>query len=99
MKIPFKDIYTWSGEMTQRLRALTALLEVLSSTLSNHMVAHNHLQWDLMSSSGVSEGGEGVLTYIKEIKSFFLKSIHLCYGNDNCSRPSKICLYPVGHWV
>ena len=31
------------GEMAQWLRALTALLEVLSSNLSNHMVAHNHL--------------------------------------------------------
>ena len=29
--------------MTQRLRALTALPEVLSSIPSNHMVAHNHL--------------------------------------------------------
>jgi hypothetical protein len=32
-----------TGEMAQRLRALTALLEVLSSNPSNHMVAHNHL--------------------------------------------------------
>jgi hypothetical protein len=31
------------GEMAQRLRALTALLEVLSSIPSNHMVPHNHL--------------------------------------------------------
>jgi hypothetical protein len=30
-------------EMAQRLRALTALPEVLSSTPSKHMVAHNHL--------------------------------------------------------
>jgi hypothetical protein len=30
-------------EMAQRLRALTALLKVLSSSPSNHMVAHNHL--------------------------------------------------------
>jgi hypothetical protein len=29
--------------MAQRLRALTALSEVLSSIPSNHMVAHNHL--------------------------------------------------------
>jgi hypothetical protein len=29
--------------MAQRLRALAALPEVLSSTPSNHMVAHNHL--------------------------------------------------------
>jgi hypothetical protein len=32
-----------AGEMTQQLRALTALLEVLSSNPSNHMVAHNHV--------------------------------------------------------
>jgi hypothetical protein len=33
----------WAGEMAQRLRALTALPEVLSSTPSSDMVAHNHL--------------------------------------------------------
>ena len=33
----------WVGEMAQWLRALTVLLEVLSSNPSNHMVAHNHL--------------------------------------------------------
>ena len=33
----------WTGEMAQQLRALTALLKVLSSNPSNHMVAHNHL--------------------------------------------------------
>ena len=32
-----------SGDMAQWLRALTALPEVLSSTPSKHMVAHNHL--------------------------------------------------------
>jgi hypothetical protein len=32
-----------AGEMAQRLRALTALPEVLSSNPSNHMVAHSHL--------------------------------------------------------
>jgi hypothetical protein len=32
-----------AGEMAQQLRALTALLEVLSSNSNNHMVAHNHL--------------------------------------------------------
>jgi hypothetical protein len=31
-----------AGEMAQWLRALTALLKVLSSNPSNHMVAHNH---------------------------------------------------------
>jgi len=34
---------TRAGEMAQRLRALTALPEVLSSIPSNHMVARNHL--------------------------------------------------------
>jgi hypothetical protein len=32
-----------AGEMAQRLRAQTALLEVLSSNPSNHMVAYSHL--------------------------------------------------------
>jgi hypothetical protein len=36
------DIYG-VGEMTQWLRALTTLLEVLSSIPSNHMVAHNNI--------------------------------------------------------
>ena len=39
---------SWAGEMAQQLRALTALPEVLSSISSNHMVAHNHLFWDIM---------------------------------------------------
>ena len=34
--------------MAQQLRALAVLPEVLRSIPSNHMVAHNHLQWDLM---------------------------------------------------
>jgi hypothetical protein len=32
-----------AGAMDQGLRALTALLKVLSSIPSNHMMAHNHL--------------------------------------------------------
>jgi hypothetical protein len=32
-----------AGEMAQRLRALTALPEVISSIPSNHMVAHNDM--------------------------------------------------------
>jgi hypothetical protein len=32
-----------TGEMAQRLRALTGHPEVLSSIPNNHMVAHNHL--------------------------------------------------------
>jgi len=38
-----KKLIFQAGELTQRLRALTALPEVLSSKTSNHMVAHNHL--------------------------------------------------------
>jgi hypothetical protein len=32
-----------AGEVAQQLRALTALLKVLSSNPSNHIVAHHHL--------------------------------------------------------
>jgi hypothetical protein len=42
-----------------------ALPEALSSIPSNHMIAQNHLWWDLMLSSGVSEENDSVLTYIK----------------------------------
>jgi hypothetical protein len=31
-----------TGEMAQRVRALTALPKVLSSNPSSHMMAHNH---------------------------------------------------------
>jgi hypothetical protein len=56
------------------VRAVTALLESLRSISSNHMVAHNHLQWDLMPSSGVSEESNSVLIYIKYIHTYiFLK--------------------------
>ena len=33
---------TRAGEMAQQIRALTALLKVLSSNHSNHMVVYNH---------------------------------------------------------
>jgi len=39
----FKKIIVGAGEMAQRLRALTALPEALSSNPSNHMVVYNHL--------------------------------------------------------
>jgi len=39
----FKEFFVGIGEMAQRLRALTALPEVLSSSPSNYVVAHNHL--------------------------------------------------------
>jgi hypothetical protein len=55
-----KALVVWAGEMVQWLRALTALPEVLSSILSNHMVAHNHLYLDLVPSSGVSEDSYSV---------------------------------------
>ena len=41
--------------------AQTVLSKVLSSNSSNHMVAHNHLQWDPTSSFGVSEDSYSVL--------------------------------------
>jgi hypothetical protein len=41
--------------------ALTVLPEVLSLIPNNHMVAHNHLQWDQMSPSGVFEDSYSVL--------------------------------------
>jgi hypothetical protein len=50
--------------MAQRLRALIALPEVLSSIPSNHRVPPNHLQWDPMPSSGVSEVSYSALTYL-----------------------------------
>ena len=52
MNFAHEEVAYWgAGEMAQRLRALTALSEVLSSIPSNHMVAHNLLQWNLMISS------------------------------------------------
>jgi hypothetical protein len=44
-----------TGEMAQRLRAMTALPEVLTSIPSNHMETQNHMQWDPMPSSDVSK--------------------------------------------
>jgi hypothetical protein len=57
--------------MAQRLRALTALLEVLGLIPNTHMVAHNHLYWDLMSSLDVPEDSYGVLK--KNNKKIFRK--------------------------
>ena len=39
--------------MAQQLRALAALPKVMSSIPNNHLVAHDHLERDLMPSSGV----------------------------------------------
>jgi hypothetical protein len=71
--------------MAQQLRARTTLPEVLSSIPSNHMVAYNHLQWDLMPSSGVSEESDSVLIYIKSINQSINQSIRedlskICVG-------------------
>jgi hypothetical protein len=41
--VPYLKIQSWAGEMTQWLRALTVLPEVLSSNPCNYTVAHNHL--------------------------------------------------------
>jgi hypothetical protein len=50
--------------MAQWLRALAVLLKVLSSNSSNHMVPHNHLYWDPMPSSGMSEDSYSVLVMV-----------------------------------
>jgi DNA repair protein RadC len=60
-----QKMFLGAGEMAQRLRAPTALLKVLSSNPSNHMVAHNHPQRDLTPCSEVSEDSYSVLTYNK----------------------------------
>jgi hypothetical protein len=39
----YESFLLGAGEVVQWVRALTALLEVLSSNPSNHIVAHNHL--------------------------------------------------------
>jgi hypothetical protein len=59
-----RKIESEAGEMALRLRALTAFPEVLSS-IPSKMVAHNHLQWDLMSSSDVSKESYSTLIHIK----------------------------------
>jgi hypothetical protein len=64
-----------AGEMAQRLGALTALPEVLSSIPSDHMVAHKHLQQGLMPSFGVPEESNGKLIYTKISKSLKTKTV------------------------
>jgi hypothetical protein len=41
--VHFNESRRGAGAMAQQLRALTSLIEVLSSNPSNYMVAHNHL--------------------------------------------------------
>ena len=43
LPLSVKNIGSRAGEVAQRLRALAALPKVLSSILSRHMVAYNHL--------------------------------------------------------
>jgi hypothetical protein len=47
-----------AGGMAQWLRTLIVLPKVLSSIPRNHVVAHNYLYQDLISSSGVCEDSE-----------------------------------------
>jgi hypothetical protein len=61
--------------MAQRLRAMSALPEVLGSIPSNHMVAHNHLQWGsdaLFQPADIHAGRKWYDVYIF-YKYFFLK--------------------------
>jgi hypothetical protein len=74
--------------MAQWLRALTALPEVLSSISSTHMVAHNHLYWNLMSSSGVSEDSTNVLMYIKKSPKSFLRLLAISTVVAHAFNPS-----------
>jgi hypothetical protein len=67
-----KELATGTGEMAQWLRELTALPEVSNSIPSNHIVAHNHQQQDLTSSSGVSEDRYNC-TQIHKINKLILK--------------------------
>jgi hypothetical protein len=63
-----KKLFSGAEEMAQSLSALSALPEVLSSSPSNHVVAHNHLWSDLLLLRSVqnapqqwgSRGQEGV---------------------------------------
>jgi hypothetical protein len=66
--------------MAHQLRALTALPEVLSSIPSNHMVAHNHLFWDPMPSSGVSEDSTHIYKINKSLKKRRFKKM-ICENN------------------
>ena len=42
IQVELTKVQVGAREMAQQLRALTALLKVLSSIPSSHMVAHNH---------------------------------------------------------
>jgi hypothetical protein len=56
--------------MDQWLRVLAGLPEVLGSIPRNYMVAHNHLKWDPMPSSGVPADNNNALYSYTLNKSF-----------------------------
>ena len=58
-------LYQVTREMVQRLRALSVLLEVLSSIPRDHIVAHDDLYCDLMPSSGMQAYMQIEHSYIK----------------------------------
>ena len=63
--LPFKFcVWGWRDDLVVKR---TDCSRVLSSIPSNHMLAHNHLWWDPMPSSCMSEESDLVLTYIKQI--------------------------------
>jgi hypothetical protein len=70
-----------AGEMTQHLRTL-------SSFPSNHMGAYNHLQWDPMPSSGVSEEQQQC-TYI----NIYIIILKVC-RNQHIGRTHKESCFP-----
>ena len=59
INVPIKNVGGWRDGSTGK--TLTALLKILSSNPSNHMVAHNRQKWDVMPSSGASEESYSVL--------------------------------------
>jgi hypothetical protein len=61
------------------------------------MVAHNHLKWDLMPSSGLSEDSDSVHTYIlnKQINNcFFLKTYFFIFIGGMCGLSSFEQTFP-----
>lgn len=55
----FKDTNNWKWKLSQKETQVC-------SNPSDHMVTHNHLQWDLLPSSGLSEDSDSVLTLKKK---------------------------------
>jgi hypothetical protein len=74
-----KKTDSWAREMAQWLRILSPFPEVLGSIPSNQMVAHNHLSWGLVLSSGtqVYMQIEHSIHKIKEIFFLFFFSLPL----------------------